>query len=101
LNATTISGTWNHEQAVPTETVESLIRHTHAQLAAAQTVISPSKVSRLVRAYVARHGLASGRRMVAMYVDSAATDYEFGAWCLSYADPTGDAAVRNIMAGTR
>ena len=101
MNAASIPGTWNHEKEAPTETVESLIRHTHAQLAAAQAVVSPSKVSRLVRAYVARHGVASGRRMVNRFVDSAASDYEFGTWCLSYSDPTGEAAVRNVMAGTR
>ena len=101
MNTATTPSTWNHEQAAQTETVESLIRHTHTQLAAARAVISPSKVSRLVRAYVARHGVASGRRMVARYVESAASDYEFGVWCLSYADPTGDTAVRNIMAGKR
>ena len=101
MTATRLPGTWNREQAAPTETVESLIRHAHEQLSAAQAVISPSKVSRLVRAYVARNGLASGRRMVNRFMDSAAADYEFGSWCLSYADPTGDTAVRNVMAGTR
>ena len=101
MSAVAQSGTWNYEQAAPTETVESLIRHTHAQLAAAHAVVSPSRVSRLVRAYVARHGVASGRRMVNRFVDSAASDYEFGSWCLSYEDPTGDTAVRNIMAGNR
>lgn len=101
MSAATISGTWNHEQVASTETVESLIRHAHTQLEAAGATVSPSKVSRLVRAYVVRHGVDSGRRMVNRFIDSAASDYEFGAWCLSYADPTGDTAVRNLMAGNR
>lgn len=40
------------------------------------------------------------RKLVRNYV-IAETDNSFGEWFLSYADPTGDLAVRRVMAGSR
>ena len=80
---------WLHEQPGQTETVESLIRRAAATFDRAGVKVSPSKLSRVIRAHVR----ASGN------LEVAAANLE--AYCLSYADPTGETAVRHIMAGTR
>jgi hypothetical protein len=82
------STTWNHSQVGKTETVEQLIRRAHHAQADAVEKLSASKLSRLIRRYVATHGIESAAVMVDSY-------------CLTYADPTGETAVRNVMAVTR
>jgi len=37
------------------------------------------------------------RRLVRQFIRTARADQEFGAWLMSYADPTGETAVRNVM----
>jgi len=90
LNASTASPAHcYHDQAGKTETVEQLIRRAVARFHSEDLTVSPSKVSRMVRAEVRRTGsVATAARMVEAYV-------------LSYADPTGETAIRNVMAGTR
>jgi hypothetical protein len=87
-NALITPTTWQHEQAGNTETVEQLIRRAHDAQATSTEKLSASKLSRLIRRYVATHGIESATAMVDSY-------------CLTYADPTGETAVRNMMAVTR
>ena len=80
---------WNHEQPGQTETVEALIRRAATIVADNAMTLSPSKLSRLVRAHIQRSGSVQiAARMLESYV-------------LSYADPTGETAVRNVMRGSR
>ena len=48
-------------------------------------------------------GLAiRGRRLrliVQRFIDNGRSDVDFRTWFISYADPTGETAVRNVMAG--
>jgi hypothetical protein len=78
---------WQHSQAGKTETVEQMIRRAHEAQAASEEKLSASKISRIIRKYVAAHGIESALVMV-------------DAYCLTYADPTGETAVHNIMAVT-
>ena len=80
---------WIHEQAGQTETVEALIRRAAATFDRDGIKVSPSKLSRIIRAHVRESGT----------VEAAAASLEV--YCLSYADPTGETAISNIMAGTR
>jgi hypothetical protein len=79
---------WQYEQADKTETVEQLIRRAHNAQADAVEKLSASKLSRLIRRYIATHGIDSATVMVDSY-------------CLTYADPTGETAIHNVMAVTR
>ena len=90
MNAASLTpAPWIHEQAGQTETVEALIRRAATVVSSNALALSPSKVSRIVRAHVQRSGsLQSAARMLEAYV-------------LSYSDPTGETAVRNVMRGTR
>ncbi|CAN5121105.1 hypothetical protein BH11ACT1_BH11ACT1_19330 [soil metagenome] len=80
---------WHHEQrgsAVQGDarpTVERLIREARAAFGAAGVQVSQSRLSRLIRIYRAEHW----------------TDVDFGTWVISYRDPTGETAVRNVMRG--
>jgi hypothetical protein len=100
-DARTPTSRWQHEQTGRTETVEALIRHAHIALEAAGVSVSPSKVSRRVRAQVAKRGLESAERMIASYAASENGYGSFDAFCLTYADPTGETAVRNLMGASR
>ena len=80
---------WLHEQPGQTETVEQLIRRAVAYLTEARMTFSSSKVSRLVRSHIRSGGNVQG----------AAQAVE--AYFLTHSDPTGETAVRNVMAGTR
>lgn len=75
---------WQHEQARQTESVEALVRRAHSAIATAGISISPAKVSRLIRARLREFG-----------------QQDFEAWFLDYADPTGETAIRNVMAASR
>ncbi|TFB92881.1 hypothetical protein E3O48_13505 [Cryobacterium sp. HLT2-28] len=78
-----------HEQAGQTESVEALIRRAATIVTDNALRLSPSKVSRLVRAHVRRSGSVQvAARMLEAYV-------------LSYSDVTGETAVRNVMAEKR
>jgi len=87
---------WQHDQSGQTESVEALIRHAHVALEAAGIVISPSKVSRRIRARVSQHGRDSAERMIASYAAITTERGSFDAYCLTYKDPVGEAAARNL-----
>jgi len=89
---------WNHEQPGQTESVEALIRRAHTVLAEAGVTVSPSKVSRRVRACVRKYSIDSAERMIANYAAITSERGSFDAYCLTYADPTGESAVRNLVA---
>lgn len=80
---------WIHEQVGQTESVEALIRRGATIVTDNALPLSPSKVSRLVRAHV--------QRSVSLQI--AARTLE--AYFMPHADPTGETAVRNVMRGTR
>lgn len=82
--ATEAQARWQHEQTELTESVEALFRRARAVLPADY---SHSKISRLVRGYQ-RQREATGRSGLEAY-------------CLTYADPTGETAIRNIEAANR
>ena len=90
-----------HKEAGQTETVESLIRRAHTALEAAGLRVSPSKVSARIRAQVRKRGIESAERMIASYSARSSGHGSFDAFCLTYADPTGETAVRNLMAASR
>jgi hypothetical protein len=73
-----------HSRAGQTDSVEALIRRAHAALNAAGLRLSSAKVSYAARRYLAERGT-----------------HDFEAWFLTYADPTGETAVRKIMAASR
>lgn len=89
MNTLTAPTSRQHEQAGKTETVEVLMRRAVAMLEANRVNVSPSKLSRLIRAHVHNCG----------DIHTAARRLE--AYCLSYSDLTGETAVRNIMAEQR
>jgi hypothetical protein len=87
--------------------IEDAIRATHRILANCGITISPSKVSRLVRRYDARvqqNGwtfidfLATSVQLSAAQRRQALNDPEMER-VISYRDPTGERAVRNVMGG--
>ncbi len=39
------------------------------------------------------------KRLVRRYVEDGRADIDFRTWFISYADPTGETAVRNVMRG--
>lgn len=55
---------WNHEQAEQAETVDQLIKRAHHNLAESGVIVSPSKVSRVIRQYVRNFGVASTSSIV-------------------------------------
>lgn len=87
--ALTAPATWQHEQAGKTETVEDLWRRAIAIFEANRIVVSPSKLSRIIRAHVRHSG------------DSATAARQLEAYCLSYADPVGETAIANVLAEKR
>ena len=91
------SGTWNDSQARPTARVDQLIKDAHAALEAAGVVVSPSKVSRRIRNRVDRSGIDSASGMIRDYIGHTRERGSFDAFCLTYADPTGETAVANLM----
>lgn len=80
---------WNHEQPGQAESVEQLIRRAVQRFTEAQIAFSPSKLSRLVRSHVRNGG----------NVQTAASALE--AYFMPHKDPTGETAIRNVMAGAR
>jgi hypothetical protein len=99
LRAASIQTRWNHEQPGQTETVEALIRRAHRELDLTGRTMSASKVSRLIRQRVRIAGNPSASRMVDAYLASPSAHTRFEDFCLTYSDPTGETAVRNVMAG--
>lgn len=95
---TAIHARWQHEQPGQTESVEALIRHAHIALEAAGIVVSPSKVSRRIRARVSQHGHESAERMIASYAAINNERGSFDAYCLTYRDDVGETAARNLDA---
>lgn len=84
-----------HEGRETTQTPESLIREAHSLLDARGITAGNTKVTRAVRGYLGR---VSGSVtpfeewiLSALHVDFARV--------ISYADPTGESAVRRVMAG--
>lgn len=80
---------WIHEQAGQTETVEALVRRAAVTFDRDGIKVSPSKLSRIIRAHIRESGS----------LKVAAANLE--TYCLSYADPTGETALRNVMRGIR
>lgn len=84
--------------------MEALIRETHALLINTTVSLSPSKVTRLCRDYVhkvANKGIPFGYFLANSVALDADQRRAFDAvyYRLSYADPTGETAVRNISRG--
>jgi hypothetical protein len=95
--AGTFPSRWQHEHRGQTESVEALIRHAHIALEAAGVSVSPSKVSRRVRAQVSKRGLESAEAMIASY--AASSNYgSFDAYCLTYRDPVGEQVAHDLDA---
>lgn len=99
-------------QAAPAGTTnsgstEELVRATHGVLDHYGVGISPSKVSRLVRTYqrtVAGNGVEFGDWIANNVLLLAAQRHLVAdelRRVISYADPTGETAVRNVLAGGR
>lgn len=94
----------NHEdrdRGSDVPTVEALIRETHAALAQAGIRMSHSKVTRTCRDYVnlvADKGVRFGTFLSNVVTIDAEQRNEFDAvyYRLTYADPTGETAVRNV-----
>lgn len=90
----------NHERRT---SAEALIRYTHTLLDAVGTDRSPSWVARAVRDYE-RRGLRSctyGTWLTDRLNLTAIQRHRSEvAYLLGYADPTGEAAVNNVMKGT-
>jgi len=92
------------DQKTGVPTVETLIRQTSAVLERIGVSMAPSKVIRLCRDYV---NIVAGKNIVfGDYLANAVTlnasqrrafDEEY--YRLSYADPTGERAVRNVLRG--
>jgi hypothetical protein len=99
--ATAPQARWQHEQSGQTESVETLIRRAHSALEAAGLTISPSKVSRRIRARVSNRGFESAERMIASYASITNERGSFDAYCLTYADPVGEGAIYNVMVASR
>lgn len=81
--------------------VEALIRQTHALIENSSVRLSPSKVVRLCRVYVslvADKGVSFGEYLANVVALSRAQRSQFDAvyYRLTYSDPTGETAVRNI-----
>ncbi len=97
----------NHEdrgQGRSTPSVETLLRETHAMLGNTSVRMSPSKRVRLCRDYVnlvAPKGVPFGRYLANAVVLNAEDARQFDAlyYRLSYADITGETAVRNVLGG--
>jgi hypothetical protein len=87
---------WNHSQTDSTITVDQLIKDAHTALEAAGIAVSHSKVSRRIRAKVDRAGISTATRMIRAYIGQTQDRGSFDAYCLTYADPTGEAAVANL-----
>ncbi len=84
--------------------VEKLIRETHLALGSAGVCMSPSKVTRLCREYVSRVA-GKGVPFGAYLANAVALDadrrraFDSLYYRLSYADPTGETAVRRVLRG--
>lgn len=81
--ATQTGGRSQKDRSADFLSVQTLTRTAHKVLECQDFYMSPSRISRLVRRFV-----REGR-----------TDLDFRTWFISYADPTGEQAVRNVMKG--
>lgn len=86
MSAPTIPARWQQEQQGKAETVEDLMRRAFETFDQYGVNISPSKLSRVIRAHIRTSG---NLHQAGSSLDT---------FCLSYADPTGETAVRHIMA---
>lgn len=82
-------------------TVETLLRETHAALDRAGLTLAPSRVTRLCRDYVntvAGKGVSFGAYLANAVTLDASQRHAFDSvyYRLTYADPTGETAVRNV-----
>jgi len=68
-----------------------------------QTVEQALRVAYDVAAAAGLTGMGHRRmvRVVRTYLAERQAEQTFGAWVLAYADPTGDTAVRNVLADLR
>lgn len=97
-NTASTATPWNAYQPGQTESVEALIRRAHKALDAAGIAVSPSKVSRRVRACVRKYNIESAERMIANYAAITSGRGSFDAYCLTYRDDVGETAIRNLDA---
>lgn len=100
-------GTTTGRQALTGSQMELMLRAAHHALAAADVVIGPSKVARIVR----RFGVAVSRRGQTFHefltneanLTPSQQRRVFAnpdlARCIAYLDPTGETAVNNVMRG--
>ncbi|MBB2894575.1 hypothetical protein [Flexivirga oryzae] len=95
----------NHEdRAAEKVSVEALIRQTHALVENSSVRLSPSKVVRLCRDYVnlvADKGVSFGEYLANVVALDRVQRAQFDEvyYRLTYSDPTGEAAWRNIDGG--
>jgi len=95
----------NHEEGVPTESVESVLRYASYRFSAAGVDFRPSKMSRIIRR-AARTFDGGARAAVDTYlnlvVDQALRSHLWSGFELyvasGYADPTGAAAAHHLDA---
>ena len=97
----------NERRRITPATPETLAREAYSVLAGCGIAASRSKVSRVVRDYL-RHAAGTGYPFEAYLVNAlrlsaerraALTNHPDWARVISYADPTGESAVRRVMAG--
>lgn len=81
--ATQTGGRGKRDRSADFLSVQTLTRTAHKVLEDQNFYMSPSRTSRLIHRFV-REGRA---------------DLDFRTWFISYADPTGEQAVRNVMKG--
>ena len=84
-----------HEGRETTQTPESLIREAHSLLDARGITAGHTKVTRAVRGYLGR-GPGSVTPFEEWILSALHVDF---ARVIAYRDPTGESAVRRVMAG--
>lgn len=105
LTQTPPRGRSNHEDRgrgeVRPETAEQANREAHRILAAAGVRLSPSKVTRLCRDYLAANPPCTFRTYLARNAAPAVASAPLPPrrHGVEWVDPTGNTAVRNVMAG--
>jgi hypothetical protein len=92
---------WNHEQregsiAQPCLDPEALVRLARSSPEIAALNIGQSRLSRIVRAYIAERVDRPTYGTLDDIIDSGWARYSLIEWVTSYADPTAREAVRNV-----
>jgi hypothetical protein len=92
---------WNHEQREgkaenPCLDAEALVRLARSSPAVAALNLSQSRLSRIVRAYIAENVHRPVYSTLDDILDSRPERYSLIEWVTSYADPTARQAIRNV-----